>query len=50
MGIFERSYLLLGMEEALMNYITHPEEMYEMCGAIADYKIRLPVLSFGCDS
>jgi uroporphyrinogen-III decarboxylase len=40
MGIFERSYLLLGMEEALMAYITNTDEMYELCGAIADYKIE----------
>lgn len=39
MGIFERSYLLMGMEEALMAYYTNPEEMYELAGAIADYKI-----------
>ena len=41
MGLFERSYLLLGMEEALMAYYTHPEEMYALCSAIADYKIDL---------
>lgn len=39
MGLFERSYLLLGMEEALMAYYTDEEYMYELCGAIADYKI-----------
>jgi len=41
MGIFERTYLLMGMEEALIAYYTHPKEMYELCGAIADYKIEL---------
>jgi uroporphyrinogen-III decarboxylase len=41
MGIFERSYLLLGMEEALIAFYTNPGEMYELCGAIADYKIEL---------
>lgn len=40
MGIFERAYLLLGMENALMAYYTNPDEMYELCGAIADYKIK----------
>jgi hypothetical protein len=40
-GVFERSYLLLGMEEALASYVTEPELMNEMAGAIADYKIRL---------
>ncbi len=40
MGIFERSYLLMGMENALMAYYTNPEEMYDLAGAIADYKIE----------
>lgn len=41
MGLFERSYLLLGMEEALVCYLTEPGEMYRLIGAIADYKIQL---------
>ena len=41
MGIFERSYLLLGMENALMAYIEEPERMEEIAAAIADYKITL---------
>ncbi len=41
MGLFERSYLLLGMEEALMAYMTATDEMEAMIAAIADYKIRL---------
>jgi hypothetical protein len=41
MGLFERAYLLLGMEEALMAFITEPAEMYELLGVIADYKIEL---------
>jgi hypothetical protein len=41
MGLFERAYLLLGMEEALMAFITEPDEMYEMLGVIANYKIEL---------
>ena len=40
-GVFERSYLLMGMQNALMAYYTNPDEMYELCGAIADYKIAL---------
>jgi hypothetical protein len=40
-GLFERSYLLLGMETALMAYLTEPEAMSDMLGAIADFKIRL---------
>ena len=41
MGLFERSYLLLGMEEALIAYVTEPDLMYDLLGAIADYKIAL---------
>ena len=39
MGLFERSYLLLGMEEALISYITQPELMSELLGALADIRI-----------
>ena len=41
MGLFERSYLLLGMDEALIAYLTEPEEMGAMVSAIADFKIAL---------
>jgi hypothetical protein len=41
MGLFERTYLLLGMSEALIAYLTDPERMGELVGAIADYKIAL---------
>lgn len=41
MGLFERSYLLLGMENALVSYLTEPETMVELLDAIADYKIEL---------
>ena len=40
-GLFERSYLLLGMDNALMAYMTETELMGELAGAIADYKIRV---------
>ena len=40
-GLFERSYCLLGMEQALMAYLAEPELMDELVGTIADYKIRL---------
>jgi len=40
MGLFERSYLLMGMEEALMAYYTDEEEMEALTAAIADYKIE----------
>ena len=41
MGLFERAYLLLGMEEALMSFLTEPDEMASLVAAIADYKIQL---------
>jgi uroporphyrinogen-III decarboxylase len=41
MGLFERSYLLLGMEAALVNYLLEPALMYELLGALADYKIAV---------
>jgi len=41
MGLFERLYLLLGMEDALVAFNENPEDMYDLCGAIADYKIAL---------
>ena len=40
-GLFERSYLLLGMDNALMAYMTETELMEEQVSAIADYKIAL---------
>lgn len=40
MGLFERSYLLLGMENAMINYMLEPELMFELVSAIADYKIK----------
>ena len=41
MGLFERSYLLLGMNAALMAYLTEPDLMAGLLSAIADYKIGL---------
>jgi hypothetical protein len=41
MGLFERSYLLLGMEEALVNYMLEPALMFDLLGALADYKIKV---------
>ena len=40
-GLFERSWLLLGMDEAFISYLTQPELMEEMISALADYKIKL---------
>ena len=41
MGLFERSYLLLVIEEALINYTLEPDLMSDLLGAPADYKIAL---------
>ena len=41
MGLFERSYLLLGMEAALAAYVQNPGLIADLLGAIADYKIAL---------
>ena len=39
-GLFERSHYLMGFENALVSYISSPEEMAELLRVIADYKIR----------
>ncbi|MDR0585173.1 MAG: hypothetical protein LBG57_12640 [Treponema sp.] len=39
-GCFDRPCKLLGVEECLMAFITNPDDMYELCGAIADFKIE----------
>ncbi|MEI6809369.1 MAG: uroporphyrinogen decarboxylase family protein [bacterium] len=41
LSMFERSYLLMGMEEALMAYVADTEIMDELLGAIADFNIEL---------
>jgi uroporphyrinogen-III decarboxylase len=38
-GCFDRPLKLLGVEECLMAFVTNPNDMYELCGAIADFKI-----------
>ncbi len=40
-GIFERIYMLFGMEEALMYFLTDIDEMKEIAKIVADYKIKL---------
>ena len=40
-GLFERSHHLLGLQNALVYYMTHPDEMAEILRVIADYKIKL---------
>jgi uroporphyrinogen-III decarboxylase len=41
LGLFERAYLLLGMEQALIGYLEDEEQMSAMLSAIADYKVEL---------
>ena len=38
-GLFERTHHLMGMENALVNYMEYPDEMGELLRYIADYKI-----------
>ena len=40
-GLFERTCLLLGMDNALTAFLTQPLEVEALIAAIADYKIRL---------
>jgi uroporphyrinogen decarboxylase len=39
--MFERAWALMGMEECLMAFHTHPQEMHELLGRIADYDLRV---------
>lgn len=39
-GLFERTHHLMGMQEALINYMEYPEEMAGLLRVIADYKIE----------
>lgn len=38
-GLFERSHYLMGIEDALCAYMLNQEAMYELLGAIAEWKI-----------
>ncbi len=40
-GMFEFSHLVLGFEEALIAYMTEPEEIYAMLDAYTDWKIKV---------
>ena len=39
-GLFERTHHLMGMQNALINYLEYPEEMAGVLRAIADFKIE----------
>ena len=38
-GLFERTHYLMGFEDALCAYMDEPEIMFDLVGAIADWKI-----------
>lgn len=40
-GLFERSWLLLGMENLLVYTITEPDKVFSLMGRIADFKIAI---------
>ncbi len=40
-SVFLRATHLLGFENALCSFLEEPEAMFDLCDAIADYKIRL---------
>ena len=42
-GLFERSHHLMGMENALVNYLEYPEEMAGVLREIAEYKKSISV-------
>jgi hypothetical protein len=39
-GLFERSHHLMGMEQALVNYMLYPDEMARLLSVLADYKME----------
>ena len=38
-GLFERSHHLMGLQNALINYLDYPEKVFELLNVIKDYKI-----------
>lgn len=40
-GMFEFSHLVMGFEDALVNYLVEPEEMYDLLSAYTDWKIKV---------
>ncbi len=39
-GLFEFSHAMMGFEDALMNYLIEPDDMYALLSAYADWKIK----------
>jgi len=38
-GISERMHFLMGFEDTLMNFLTEPEAMHDLCDAITEYRL-----------
>ena len=38
-GLFERTHYLMGFDDALCNYMLEPDDMYELVGAITEWKL-----------
>lgn len=41
LGLFERAHVLMPFEDVLINMMEEPEAMYDLFGAIADWKIQV---------
>ena len=39
-GLFELTHYLMGFQDALCNYMLEPDHMYDLVGALADWKIE----------
>ncbi|MEA4966413.1 MAG: uroporphyrinogen decarboxylase family protein [Oscillospiraceae bacterium] len=39
-GVFERLHFLMGMEDALVNFLMEPEAMKELCDAVGEYRYQ----------
>lgn len=44
-GLFEFSHAMMGFEDALMNYMLEPDDMYDLLSAYADWKIKAAQLA-----
>lgn len=44
-GMFEFSHAMMGFEDALMNYLIEPDDMYELLSAYTDWKIKAAQLT-----
>lgn len=44
-GMFEFSHAMMGFEDALMNFLLEPDDMYELLSAYTDWKIKAAQLA-----